>query len=316
LSLFQSGADVLVQYGTESVLLLGITVGQLQGNNFSFADGSLLLLGTTNADTLTGGAGNDNLSGGVGNDVLSGGAGNDVITGGAGNDVVDGGAGINTYIIQGNADAFSRRMVYDSVTGTTSLQITDLVVGGADLINASNEGIDTLKNIQKLQFMLPDGTLDSEVVIDDFANSADVTNQAIQYGSWITGRINYYGDTDWLRLSETAGQKYVVFVGTATTSNYYPTVFDGHNIYSNNQLNYTPTITQVRDIKIYPNSGGQSTSTPNDSYAYSFVLRRELDGTTGNDTLDAGSNYEYLVGGTGDDILNGSVRSDYLSGGR
>jgi len=268
-----------------------------------------------NQTNTTGTVEDDQITGTTGNDTLAGGLGNDTIVGGIGSDIIDGGAGINTYVIQGNADAFARRVVYDVSTGLAFWQITDLVVGGLDLPNASDEGIDKLVNIQKIRFVLPDGTLDSEVVIDDFANSADVANQEIQYGSWINGRINYYGDTDWLRLSETAGQKYVVFVGVADTPIGYPTVYDNQNINNNTQLNYTPTTTQARDIQISPYIWGQSTSSSNSSSAYSFVLRRQLDGTTGNDTLDADSNYEYLVGGAGDDTLNGSVRSDYLSGG-
>jgi len=257
-------------------------------------------VGTTADDSITGTAGNDTLGGGLGNDTL---------TGALGNDVIDGGAGINTYIIQGNADAFTRRVVYDSVTATTSWQITDLVVGGLDPLNASDEGVDTLKNIQKLQFVLPDGTLDSEVVIDDFANSASAANQEIQYGNWVNGRLNFYGDTDWLRVSETAGQKYVVFVGSGTNSTYY----DDRYISGNYQLDYTPATTQVRDIQIF--SPWMSSTAPNNSSPFSLILRRELDGTTASETLNADTGYEYLVGGAGDDTLNGSARSDYLSGG-
>ena len=265
----------------------------------------------TNQTSTIGTIENDSITGTAGNDALGGGAGNDTIVGGLSNDTVDGGAGINTYIIQGNADAFTRRVVYDANSGTASWQITDLVVGGLDLLNASDEGIDSLVNIQKLQFVLPDGTLDSEVVIDDFANSADVTNQEIQYGNWVSGRINYYGDKDWLRLSETVGQKYVMFVGSSSASGTY---IDGRYTYpSVAPISVTPATTQVKDFQIYTNS--LSTTTPNNSSAYSFVLRRQLDGTVGNDTLDAGTSYEYLLGGAGDDILNGSVRSDYLSGG-
>jgi Ca2+-binding RTX toxin-like protein len=266
-------------------------------------------LGTIADDLITGTSGDDSLSGGGGNDT---------ITGGLGNDTIDGGAGINTYIIQGTADAFTRRAVYDSATGTTYWQITDLVAGGADTLNASNEGVDALRNIQQLQFYLPDWTLESTVVLDDFANTADVTNQQIEFGSWVNGRINFYGDQDWLRVSETAGEKYVLFAGAGTAGG---TIFNfnGSWISGGSILTFTPSITQISDIQIhnyYLSSDNPSgSSTPQNSSAYSFVLRRELDGTTGNDVLTAGTNYEYLVGGAGDDTLNGSVRSDYLSGG-
>ncbi len=61
----------------------------------SGADGAqdLIIVGTAEADSLTGGAGNDTISGEAGDDKLAGGTGNDRISGGEGNDVVAGGAG-------------------------------------------------------------------------------------------------------------------------------------------------------------------------------------------------------------------------------
>ena len=267
------------------------------------------LEGTSADDTVTGTDASDTLSGLAGADVLNGGIGDDSLRGGAGNDTIDGGAGINTVIVEGNADAFSRRWTYDSAKATVYLQLSDLVTGGTDGLNAADEGVDRITNVQKIQFVLPDGSIDSEVVVDDFANSANDSNQTIDFGSWITGRFNYYSDQDWLRVSETAGQKYVMF--NAGNKFYY----DNRYAYTNELLSYTPSTTQVRDIQVSPESYYLSTYSPNNSYGYSFVLRRQLDGTAGNDSLDAGSAYEYLVGGAGNDTLKGSSRSDYLDGG-
>ena len=89
----QTDADVLVGYVTENVILVGITISQLTGNNFSFADGSVVLLGTTGDDSLTGGSG-------YGADLINGGAGNDTLDGGLGSDVYlfAKGDGIDTII--------------------------------------------------------------------------------------------------------------------------------------------------------------------------------------------------------------------------
>jgi Ca2+-binding RTX toxin-like protein len=98
LTLRQMNADVLLSYGTENVKLIGITISQLTGNSFSFADGSVVLLGTTGDDSLTGGSGADLINGGAGNDSLSGSDGNDILNGGTGNDTLDGGAGNDVYL--------------------------------------------------------------------------------------------------------------------------------------------------------------------------------------------------------------------------
>jgi Ca2+-binding RTX toxin-like protein len=275
-----------------------------------YAGALAALEGTSADDTVTGTDASDTLLGLAGADVLNGGIGDDSLRGGAGNDTIDGGAGINTVIVEGNADAFSRRWTYDSATATVYLQLSDLVTGGTDGLNAADEGVDRITNVQKIQFVLPDGSIDSEVVVDDFANSANDSNQTINFGSWITGRFNYYSDTDWLRVSETAGQKYVMFAGSG--NNFY---YDNRYAYNSNLLSYTPSTTQIRDIQVSPYPYYLSSSSPNSSYGYSFVLRRQLDGTAANDSLDAGSAYEYLVGGAGNDTLMGSSRSDYLDGG-
>ena len=83
----------------------------------------IIFAGGAGADTLTGGigddelsgeAGNDILTGGDGNDKLSGGAGNDELTGGGGDDTLDGGAGEDTAYYDYSAAA-------DKLTLTISL---------------------------------------------------------------------------------------------------------------------------------------------------------------------------------------------------
>jgi Ca2+-binding RTX toxin-like protein len=51
------------------------------------------------------------------------------------------------------------------------------------------------------------------------------------------------------------------------------------------------------------------------SKGYGFIFRRVSEGTDNPDTLTAGTDYEWLIGGVGDDILVGSDRSDVLLGG-
>ncbi len=93
-------------------------------------------------DTIYGGAGNDTISGGAGNDLLVGGAGNDTIDGGIGNDIV---------VFSGN------RRDYSVTQSGSTITITDLRA-------SSNEGVDTITNVETFRFTDGDLTA-SEVVL-------------------------------------------------------------------------------------------------------------------------------------------------------
>ena len=80
-----------------------------------------------------------------------GGAGDQTLVGGAGDDAVDGGAGINIYEVSGTPDSF-----YFQADVTGSVILKDLVVGGDDLENSSDEGTDSLRNIQIIRFISPE----------------------------------------------------------------------------------------------------------------------------------------------------------------
>jgi Ca2+-binding RTX toxin-like protein len=282
-----------------------------------------VITGTVNSgETLTGTIGEDTIKGLAGNDSLLGGVGNDTLTGGLGNDTVDGGSGYNTYVVTGAADAF-----YWTVNAAGDLFLTDSVTDPADPIDGSNEGVDTLRNIQAIQFQRPDGTVESTFVVDDFGNSVDPGNFQIQYGVWVNGRANFYGDLDYFKLETTAGQKVMLSGGDGSSvgylsSGYYVWDMWGNEAYVQEDLGYVSSgndvilnLTTVGLQDVYFRSEALSNSSPMTSRGYSFIMRRELDGTDGNDLLTAGSDYEQLGGGAGKDTLIGSDRSDYLDGG-
>ncbi|HEV7248501.1 MAG TPA: M10 family metallopeptidase C-terminal domain-containing protein [Shinella sp.] len=63
-----------------------------------------LLIGSSHANTLSGGRGNDALVGLAGKDRLNGGAGNDWLDGGSGADILTGGSGADTFVFRSAAD--------------------------------------------------------------------------------------------------------------------------------------------------------------------------------------------------------------------
>ena len=83
-----------------------------------------IIVGNSNANTLTGTAGNDTIFGLAGNDTIKGGAGNDVLIGGTGNDTLTGGAGNNQFVFNATNEGLD--------------QITDFHLG--DLVDFSRAG--------------------------------------------------------------------------------------------------------------------------------------------------------------------------------
>ena len=158
-TLRQADADVLVSYGTENVILAGITISQLTGNSFSFADGSVVLLGTTGDDSLTGGSG-------YGADLINGGAGNDTLDGGLGSDVYifakgDGIDTINNYDLTNYNDSAAGKIDTVRFVDVLSTEVTavnrvnsDLVInyGATDKLTITNYFTDSYYQIEQFQF--------------------------------------------------------------------------------------------------------------------------------------------------------------------
>lgn len=91
-------------------------------------------------DHITGNAADNVISGGSGNDTILGNDGDDTINGDGGNDVIDGGDGIDTAAFNGTTSKFS--IIYDAAAAN----------GGAIKIVNDGGAVDTLTNIEKLQF--------------------------------------------------------------------------------------------------------------------------------------------------------------------
>lgn len=147
-----NGTTLTFKLGTDSLTLLNVgQLGLLSSTNVTFADGSMLLIGDNtistskdgSANTLTGGAGNDQILGLGGNDTLNGGAGDDKLNGGTGNDVIDGGTGRDTAVFTGTRASY---LITNNADGSVSVQDQDTVTNG-------NDGTDTLRNVELLQFL-------------------------------------------------------------------------------------------------------------------------------------------------------------------
>lgn len=112
-------------------------------------------IGGSGNDTITGNDANNSLDGGAGNDTLSGGGDNDILTGGSGTNTLDGGTGLDTA-------AFSKAKSTYTVSAKTD--------GGFQV--SSTDGINTLTNIERLQFA------DAKVALDISGNTSAGLNPA------------------------------------------------------------------------------------------------------------------------------------------
>lgn len=108
---------------------------------------SLLAYVFSGNDTFNGSFQADVLSGFSGNDILNGNGGDDMLRGGPGDDRIDGGAGLDVALYSGNVAAYSVRPQ------------------GQSFVVSGQEGVDTLINVERLQFT------DKMVALDIDGNS-------------------------------------------------------------------------------------------------------------------------------------------------
>ena len=124
-----------------------------ESSNFTGGDGNDTISGTSSSDYIDGGDGNDIIDGEHGNDTFLGGAGNDTISGGDGDDIA---------IYNGNFNNYTITEIYYGVYSVTD--------------NTGNNGVDTIRNVEKLQFDNQDFTIDR--FVEDVNNDGLVDDAA------------------------------------------------------------------------------------------------------------------------------------------
>ena len=114
LSYAASAAGVTMNLGTgigsggdaegDIALSFARLIGSAQADSLTGADVAETIMGGEGADIIAGAGGDDSMRGDDGGDTLSGGAGNDTLDGGAGDDAMDGGAGNDLFLVDSAAD--------------------------------------------------------------------------------------------------------------------------------------------------------------------------------------------------------------------
>lgn len=280
--------------------------------------GSAAINATGNAldNTLIGNVANNTLDGGAGNDSVVGGAGNDTLIASAGNDTLDGGAGINTLVLSGV------RLDY-KIPSTINLNANGFWIEPTTYaIAAGNtDGKDFVSNIQKIVFAGEADPTFQTVTLDDYSNAPDVGNLLVEYGKTYSGIKNFTNDTDWFQVATKAGQSIDVTLNRPTyvgQLNFALSGTAGGHGYGGGTYGLTLSQTGVENFSFNDSNnpwGNGWANNNGNSYAYSFIIRRNWTGTDGNDTIQADGQYERLTGGAGNDTLTGGRNSDIIDGG-
>jgi uncharacterized delta-60 repeat protein len=291
--------------------------------------------GNRGDDVITGHAGVNNLQGGAGNDTLLGAGGNDRLEGQGGNDTLDGGTGTDFAIFTLPNSVAGPLSIRDGATpGTFVVQSTPANQPVEDLFiitvtgpntatvegknSAAFHGLDTVTDIERLEFFVPNG---GPFVALNFAPTAFAANG--DNAAFIQGSIN--ADTyDVAAFFPTAGVETVVngngdrgndtITGHAGVNNLSGNLgddtilgLDGNDTLIGNAGADTLEGGEGNDVLI----GGNGTGFGAQPGDLADVLR----GGGGNDVLRGGDGNDTLEGGAGDDNLRGDAGGDSYDGG-
>jgi predicted extracellular nuclease/2',3'-cyclic-nucleotide 2'-phosphodiesterase (5'-nucleotidase family) len=269
------GSDTMAMdyaYGGADILSGG------NGNDYIYAGaGNDQVDGGADDDTLYGNDGDDLIKGGSGNDDIAGGIGADTIHGDGGNDSIDGGEGNDTVFYTGTFNNHGY-----ALNGDGSVKVTDLRNGAPD-------GIDTLRNVEQLNFV--DGAWKLVVGTNgDDAITGSAGNDLVFGGSG--------NDT---------------FLGTGGLDTYDGG--DGTDTIDYSQITFKVTVDLASGLAYYPGYLAGADHFSNIENAIGTGYDDLLIGTSGANTLIGGAGNDVLNGGDGDDILRGGAGNDTIDGG-
>ncbi|MDK2126717.1 calcium-binding protein, partial [Parachitinimonas caeni] len=255
-------------------------LGSSEANTLSGLAGNDTIMGHKGDDTLNGNEGDDNLSGDDGNDSLDGGSGNDALVGGRGNDTYRFAAGHGKDTVNNFDDGGGRidRIVFDASVSKASVVATR----DKDDLLLTTSASDSVRVANYFNKEAAGGYAIDEIVFADGSiwTVADIKGR-VMLATPGNDSISGYASHD--TLSGLAGDD--TLKGAA-----------GNDVLNGNEGN---------DVV----EGGEG-----DDQLQGEAGTDTLRGGEGNDKLDGGADNDFLAGETGDDTLIGGAGDDRLSG--
>jgi hypothetical protein len=303
---------------------------------FTGTDGTNIMLGGPEDDTMFGFGGNDTLSGGGGNDTLDGGSGNDVLTGGPGTDLMTGGTGVD--IFRDSAAGFNTDRITDFLPGDR-IQFTDLTKGTANLVingttlsyNGGSLTIDTLGPGRFVQRDITGGGFEVRLQQDahnDFngdgfsdvlwrSDTGQLTRwQGTKDGAFVASSVSANVPTDW-KVAGTGdfngdGREDILWRhDSGVLTDWLANASGGFDANSNNLFTSVPTDWHVVGTGDFNGDGRSDVLWRHDSGAITDWLATPSGGFVANDATVLGQvPLEWKVAGTGD--FNGDGLVDIL----
>ena len=172
-------------YGIERLKFQGTKLTLKRIEVFQDLDGDgipdeALIEGSTGDDTgdtaLNGSVFADVIRGFTGDDTLSGGEGDDRLEGGKGNDTIDGGNGVDTVVFAGNFADYtisSNSGVYTVTDNQVDDEQSEFDATDANADRYSDEGTDTITNVEFFEFADVRASLAATYMVRDFDKDGD-----------------------------------------------------------------------------------------------------------------------------------------------
>lgn len=226
-----------------------------------------------------------NVIGSNGADTYIGTRFNDTVKGNGGNDTIDGGLGEDTFVLNGNKADYTW---VENKDGTWT--VTDKRTG-------SNDGVDTIKGIEKLKFADETVTIGAPEVSDiiegtagnDFLPGTSRSDRILGH----EGNDQLYGKGGHDVLNGGAGND-ILYGGTGNDQ-----LYGGEG----------------RDVLYGGTGNDEAYGGAGNDQLYGGVGKDVLYGGAGRDVLYGGTGNDELYGGAGNDELNGGTGKDILAGG-
>ncbi|MEG4215006.1 S8 family serine peptidase [Microcoleus sp. Pol14C6] len=145
-------------------------IGSSDAEIISGDNGNDRILGGSNSDTLFGGADNDVLNGGAGADFLFGDAGSDTLQGGKGGDALNGGDGSDVLVGDGGKDTLTGGLGPDTFVLRSDSAVSD--PGAADVITDFNSFVDSIG--------LTDNLTEADLILEEISIAPGISNTLIK----------------------------------------------------------------------------------------------------------------------------------------